>query len=77
MKLSPLKVVFVLGFAAAGGLAQDVIPLYTGVAPGVLEDSYKEKQYFSKTWNTEVVSNITKPSLTVYKPVAGTATEKP
>lgn len=72
MKLS-VQVLFVLGFSVAGGVAQDVIPLNSGAAPVAGEDSYKEKQYFSKTWNTEVVSNVTKPTLTVYKPAAGTS----
>ena len=37
-----------------------------------MEQSYPEKEYFSKTWKTEVVSNVTKPTLIVYKPVPGT-----
>jgi acetyl esterase/lipase len=32
-------------------------------------ETYPEKAYFSKAWNTEVVANVTKPSLTVFKPV--------
>jgi acetyl esterase/lipase len=55
--------------------AQDVIPLYQGQPPGspATQESYPEKEYFSKAWNTEVVSNVTKPTLAVYKPAAGTA----
>jgi acetyl esterase/lipase len=30
--------------------------------------TYPEKEYFSRVWNTEVVANVTKPSLTVFKP---------
>jgi len=48
--------------------AQEVIPLYNGTAPGSTAENYPEKQYFSKSWNTEVVSNVTKPTLTVFKP---------
>jgi acetyl esterase/lipase len=48
--------------------AQDVIPLYPGTAPGSAHDNYPEKEYFSKLWNTEVVANVTKPTLTVFKP---------
>jgi acetyl esterase/lipase len=55
-------------FFASLAAAQDVIPLYPGTAPGSTEESYPEKQYFSKAWNTEVVANVTKPSLTVFKP---------
>ncbi len=73
MKLSVIRIICLLGLVAASGVAEEVIPLYSGLAPGSAEESYPEKQYFSKTWNTEVVSNVTKPTLTVYKPAAGTA----
>jgi hypothetical protein len=49
-------------------MAQDVIPLYQGTAPGSTKENYPEKQYFSKAWNTEVVTNVTRPTLTVFKP---------
>ena len=52
--------------------AQDVIPLYPGTAPGSVAADYPEKDYFSKVWNTEVVTNVTKPTLTVFRPAAGT-----
>src|SRR5450755_1398487 len=48
--------------------AQEVIHLYSGAAPGSEDWNYPEKQYYSKTWNTEVVTNVTQPTLTVYKP---------
>src|SRR5579859_2127728 len=48
--------------------AQDVIPLYPGPAPGSPPSNYPEQQYFSKTWNAEVVTNVTSPTLTVFKP---------
>jgi acetyl esterase/lipase len=48
--------------------AQQVIPLYPGTPPGSTPESYPEKQYFSKAWNTDVVSNVTQPSLMLYKP---------
>jgi acetyl esterase/lipase len=53
--------------------AQDVIPLYAGTPPGSEPANYPEKEYFSKLWNTEVVTNVTKPTLTVFKPAPGTA----
>ena len=59
-------------FFAHSAIAQDVIPLYSGAAPGSTPATYPEKQYFSKAWNTQVVSNVTKPSLTVFKPAADT-----
>jgi acetyl esterase/lipase len=55
-------------FAASLTSAQEVIPLYNGTPPGSTPETYPEKQYFSNAWNTEVVSNVTKPSLTVFKP---------
>ncbi len=57
-------VIFLTGIATA----QQVIPLYPGTPPGSAAETYPEKQYFSKAWNTEVVSNVTKPTLTVFKP---------
>jgi acetyl esterase/lipase len=59
-------VVFLASFCAA----EDVIPLYPGIAPGSTPESYPEKAYFSKVWNTDVVTNVTKPTLTVFKPTA-------
>src|SRR6266566_3894657 len=57
-----------LGSAAPLASAQDVIPLYQGTPPGSAAENYPEKEYFSKIWNTEVVTNVTKPTLTVFKP---------
>src|SRR5215475_7803275 len=69
----PMKTLFLQAFGlvlftASFAGAQEVIPLYAGTAPGSAPESYPEKQYFSKLWNTEVVSNVTKPSLTVFRP---------
>jgi acetyl esterase/lipase len=58
-----------LSLVAVAG-AQDVIPLYSGVAPGSTRENYPEKQYFSKVWNTDVVTNVTRPTLTLFKPSA-------
>jgi acetyl esterase/lipase len=57
-----------LVFFANLAAAQDVIPLYAGAAPGSPSENYPEKEYFSKAWNTEVVTNVTKPTLTIFKP---------
>jgi acetyl esterase/lipase len=72
MNLVAIRLLSVLVFFSAA-FAQDVIPLYPGAAPGSTQENYREKEYFSQVWNTEVVSNVTKPSLTVYKPAPGTA----
>jgi acetyl esterase/lipase len=58
---------FVVFLTALAG-AQDVIPLYPATPPGSTQESYPEKEYFSKLWNTEVVANVTKPTMTVFKP---------
>ncbi|HEV2279147.1 MAG TPA: alpha/beta hydrolase [Acidobacteriaceae bacterium] len=50
--------------------AQQVIPLYPGDAPGSAHETYPEQRYFSKAWNTEVVTNVTRPTLTVFQPPA-------
>lgn len=73
MQSSLLQSVCFLGLLAAAAPAQQVIPLYPGPAPGATGENYPEKQYFSPTWKTEIVSNVTQPSLTLYKPAPGTA----
>ena len=75
MKSFVLRTLSVLVFCASlGAVAQEVIPLYPGTPPGSTPESYPEKEYFSKVWNTEVVTNVTKPTLTVFKPSADTKT---
>ena len=54
--------------ASSLAAAQEVVPLYAGAPPGSEPADYPEKRYFSKLWNTEVVANVTKPSLTVFRP---------
>ena len=59
-----LAVLSMVAFAAA----QDVVPLYPGTPPGSTQENYPEKQYFSKVWNEDVVANVTRPTLTIFKP---------
>ena len=68
MKTFVIRTLCVAVCLATFGAAQDVIPLYRGAAPGSTGENYPEKQYFSKIWNTDVVANVTKPSLMVFKP---------
>lgn len=68
MKTLILRTLAVAFFAVSLASAQQVIPLYSGTPPGSAPETYPEKVYFSKLWNTEVVSNVTKPTLTVFKP---------
>ena len=62
-----VRTLCVLLFLATRLAAQDVIPLQTAAPPGSTPENYPEKEYFSRVWNTEVVANVTKPSLTVFK----------
>lgn len=57
-----------LVLTAVASAQQQVIPLYSGNAQGATQGSYPEKDYFSKAWNTEVVTNVTRPTLTVFEP---------
>jgi len=52
-------------------IAQQTIPLYSSPPPGTPAQTYPEKQYFSQAWHTNVVTNVTEPSLTVFKPTNG------
>jgi acetyl esterase/lipase len=70
MKTFILRTFCLVVFLAPLGAAQDVIPLYPGTAPGSTQENYPEKEYFSKNWNTQVVTNVTKPTLSVFKPSA-------
>lgn len=68
MKRFVIRTLCALFFVAQLCAAQDVIPLYSGTAPGSAPANYPEKEYFSKVWNTDVVTNVTRPTLTVFKP---------
>ena len=68
MKTFLARALLLVVLLATLAAAQDVIPLYPGTPPGSTLENYPEKEYFSKVWNTEVVTNVTKPSLTVFKP---------
>ena len=68
MKTFVIRTLGVAVCLATFGAAQDVIPLYPGAAPGSTGENYPEKHYFSKIWKTDVVANVTKPSLMVFKP---------
>lgn len=68
MKTIVLRTLCALLVLASVASAQDVIPLYPGAAPGSPQANYPEQQYFTKAWNTEIVTNVTRPTLTVFKP---------
>lgn len=62
-----------VGITVVAAAGQQVIPLPFKTSGQASVESYPEKQYFSKAWNAEVVSNVTKPSLTVYRPLSSKA----
>jgi len=68
MKTFLLRSLCLIVFLATLAAAQEVIPLYPGTPPGSSPETYPEKEYFSKAWNTDVVANVTKPTLTIFKP---------
>jgi acetyl esterase/lipase len=68
MKISALRILCIALSLLPVAAAQQVIPLYPGAAPGSSPETYPEKQYFSKVWNTDVITNVTRPSLMLFKP---------
>jgi acetyl esterase/lipase len=68
MKTFLIRTLCAVVLLATLGAAQDIIRLPTGAGPNSTQENYPEKEYFSKIWSAEVVTNVTKPSLTVFKP---------
>ena len=52
---------------------QKVIPLYDGPAPGSESWNWNEAENDNNSWQTKVVYNVTKPTLTAFVPDAGKA----
>lgn len=68
MQLSAPRLLCLALSLAPLAAAQEVIPLYPGGAPGSPPATYPEKQFFSTLWNTDVVANVTRPTLILFKP---------
>src|SRR5215472_8595433 len=68
MKTFAVRLLFAVLSMVAFAAAQDVVSLYPGAPPGSTQENYPEKQYFSKVWNEDVVANVTRPTLTIFKP---------
>ncbi|MFC5862766.1 alpha/beta hydrolase [Acidicapsa dinghuensis] len=66
MKIRPISLILFAISLAATVYAQDVIHLYP--ADAATPPSYPEKEYYSNVWHTEVVTNVTQPTLTVFRP---------
>jgi acetyl esterase/lipase len=50
------------------------VALYEGAAPGSEDWHHEERAYFSEIFNTEVVTNVSVPTLTPFLPDAGNGT---
>jgi acetyl esterase/lipase len=68
MKTLAVRLLFAVLSMVAFAAAQDVVPLYPDTPPGSTQENYPEKQYFSKVWNEDVVANVTRPTLAIFKP---------
>lgn len=63
-----LKILIALSmFVSISSKAQETIKLYEGKAPGSEDWTQKEAQMYSDLFKTEVVYNVTDPSLLVYQ----------
>ena len=75
-KIHIARTIFTLLFVfllAGVSRAQKVIQLYSGAAPGSEKWTQKEKEYFSTVFKTQVVTNVTQPTLTAYLPAKDNA----
>jgi acetyl esterase/lipase len=71
-----LKMIFLLGcllLLPVLAQAQKVVRLYPGAAPGSEHWKQAEKEFFSQTWQTQVVTNVVHPTLTAFLPDPATA----
>lgn len=69
MKIAVIRIASIFAsllILAGAARAQKVIRLYEGAAPGSEKWTQQEKEYFSPIWNTQVVTNVSRPTLTAY-----------
>jgi predicted peptidase len=66
------NLILVLSLITSVAIAQQkVIPLYDGPAPGSETWTWSEAENDNNAWQTKVVYNVSKPTLTVFAPEAG------
>jgi acetyl esterase/lipase len=63
-----VRLLFAMLSMASFAAAQDVVSLYPGNPPGSTQENYPEKQYHAKEWDEDIIANVTKPTLTIFKP---------
>jgi hypothetical protein len=73
MRVKLIGVVVMVGILATAAHAQKVVRLYSGELPGSENWKNGEKEYFSPIWNTQVVTNVSQPTLTVFAPALAVA----
>lgn len=67
-------IIVILLFISGIAIAQtEVIRLYDQAPAGSENWNWTEQEQFNKTWQTQVVYNVTNPTLTVFKPEVGRA----
>jgi acetyl esterase/lipase len=66
--MKKIVVVVLLAITSFARAQQKVIQLYNGAAPGTENWTWQEKEKMSKIFNTEIVYNVTQPTLTVFLP---------
>jgi hypothetical protein len=72
--MKKLAFVFTFFFALIYVQAQQkVIPLYNGAAPGSEKWNWDEGVSEQNLWQTKIVFNVSKPTLTVFEPEPGKA----
>jgi acetyl esterase/lipase len=73
MKTSFAFLLCLLIYVTSAVAQQKVIPLYDGFAPGSESWTWSEAENDSNLWQTKVVYNVSKPTLTVFQPEEGEA----
>jgi acetyl esterase/lipase len=68
MKTIVVRALCLLALLSGVAAAQEEIPLYPGAALGKAQVSPPYQDYISKSWHIEIVTNVTRPTLTVFKP---------
>lgn len=64
--MKPVSVLICL-FAAVTAFAQEIVQLPMGNAEGITWEG-KEKEYYSPIWYTQVVTNVSVPTMQVFRP---------
>lgn len=68
MKKSVLLLCLLVSFSVLVTAQQKVIPLYPGAAPGSESWTWNEAENDNNAWRTKAVYNVSRPTLTVFRP---------